>query len=234
MALVAITRAEPGAGATAARVTRLGHRPLIAPLVTIKPLHPPLPDAMTRAQALVFTSAQTPALVTDRQALLEIPVFAVGDSTAAAARSAGFTTVHSADADGAALLALLKAKTHPDAGAVWHLGGQTLATDLATALTEAGYIAQHLVLYQAEPVTTLPAALVAALTGPETVFVLLYSQAAADVLARLAPAGGWHGLCLSQRVAEPLFGLGPRLSVASEPREEALLALLPRPTGEHA
>ena len=51
-----ITRAEPGAAATAERVRQLGHRPLVAPLLEVRPTAQAAPD-LADVGALAFTSA---------------------------------------------------------------------------------------------------------------------------------------------------------------------------------
>lgn len=51
-----ITRAEPGASATAQRIAALGHTPLVAPLLRIEPVEAPQVD-LRGVAALAFTSA---------------------------------------------------------------------------------------------------------------------------------------------------------------------------------
>ena len=51
-----ITRAQPGADATAERVRALGHRPVVAPLLAVQPVLGAEPD-LSGVGALAFTSA---------------------------------------------------------------------------------------------------------------------------------------------------------------------------------
>ena len=51
-----ITRAEPGAEATAARVRERGHTPLVAPLLAVRMVEDPQID-LSGVRALAFTSA---------------------------------------------------------------------------------------------------------------------------------------------------------------------------------
>ena len=51
-----ITRTEPGASATGARVRALGHEPLIAPLLAVQPLSDVVID-LAGVSTLAFTSA---------------------------------------------------------------------------------------------------------------------------------------------------------------------------------
>ena len=109
-AAVLVTRPEPGAGETAARVTALGLRPIIAPLLMIAQRHATLPPS-ARVQAIVATSRNAiPALPASHR---HLPLFAVGAATARRARAAGFEQVTSADADAEALAVLLAQSLRP-------------------------------------------------------------------------------------------------------------------------
>lgn len=93
-----VTRAQPQAAATAERLVQMGHEPVVQPLIETR-LVPVASDALVDAGALAFTSqsaidaAVSQGLV---PALTDLPVFAVGDATADAARRAGFQRVQSA------------------------------------------------------------------------------------------------------------------------------------------
>ena len=100
---VLITRPEPGAGETAASVTALGLRPVIAPLLAIRVLSPNLPPPERLRAVLVTSGNAVAALPTGYR---NVPLLAVGDATAARARDAGFGHVLSADGDARALAVL--------------------------------------------------------------------------------------------------------------------------------
>ena len=89
-----ITRAEPGAARTAARLRDMGFEPIVAPLLAIEQLTPPVPDLATFA-ALAFTSVNGVAAFAALTPGRDLPVFAVGDATAQAALDAGFADVRS-------------------------------------------------------------------------------------------------------------------------------------------
>ena len=98
-----VTRAQPGADRTAARLTALGYHPVVAPVLTIRPVAftPPAPE---RIAAFAFTSANgVAAFAGFAPAFRAHPVFTVGAATADAARSAGFAQIQSADGDASAL-----------------------------------------------------------------------------------------------------------------------------------
>ncbi|OJU10784.1 MAG: hypothetical protein BGN86_15705 [Caulobacterales bacterium 68-7] len=220
--LVWITRAEPGASATAKRVEALGYRALVSPLLEIEPLATPV--ELSGVGALAFTSANGVRTFAAASAVRELFVYAVGDRTADEARTAGFTKVESASGDVEALAALI-AERQPR-GVVLHPGTSEPAGDLVSALEEAGLRAKRLVLYRsvdAEPT--------AALTAWERLAaVLIHSPRAARALERLMaarPAPHLHALTISPAAAEPLKHLDfQSVATAPLPNEAALLNLL--------
>ncbi|MGI8842005.1 MAG: uroporphyrinogen-III synthase, partial [Caulobacteraceae bacterium] len=119
MKTVWITRAPPGAEATAERVRALGFAPVVAPLLAVRAVGEG-PIDLVGVGALAFTSANAVAAFAARSPEGVVPVFAVGEATAAAARAAGFSAVVSADGDVAALAATIAARAGALTGAVLH------------------------------------------------------------------------------------------------------------------
>ncbi|WP_298213574.1 uroporphyrinogen-III synthase, partial [Acidocella sp.] len=76
-----VTRPEPGASATARRLAALGHSPVLLPCLAITPLPARLSE---RPAALIVTSGQAVPALPAR--LAGVPVYAVGDATAARLR----------------------------------------------------------------------------------------------------------------------------------------------------
>ncbi|MBU1346726.1 MAG: uroporphyrinogen-III synthase [Alphaproteobacteria bacterium] len=218
-----VTRARPGAQRTADRLTALGFIPVVAPLLEIRPL-PVTPD-LTGVQALAFTSANGvaafAALSPARDLpILDLPVFAVGDATAAAAQALGFTRVRSADGDLTALANLIRAE---GAGlSILHPRAAMPAGDLAAAVGDAARIAS-LVVYEARETEMTPPDVFDA--------VMIHSPRAARALAdRPTPTEGRVVLAISPAAAGPLTGLGfAEVRVATAPDEDALLATLGKP-----
>src|SRR6266568_2381430 len=102
---VLVTRPDPDAEATAASLRGRGYEVLLAPMLRFEPVafHD---DMEALYGAVIVTSANAvrglePHLKGHR--LLELPLFAVGEHTADAARRAGFTHVVSANGDAANL-----------------------------------------------------------------------------------------------------------------------------------
>ena len=221
-----ITRAQPGAAATAARVAALGHEPLVAPLLRVRPIPGAALD-LDGVGALAFTSANGVAAFVDRSAARGLPVFAVGDATAAAARAAGFAEVRSAEGDVAALARLIL-KLRPPAP-ILHVAPRERSGDLAGTLTAQGVACRTAELYESAVADRLPAAAAEALEAAAIDAVLVHSPKAAAAVARLIDSAeeGVAVFALSLACAEPLERAGFRaIAVAAAPTEAALLALL--------
>jgi uroporphyrinogen-III synthase len=224
-----VTRASPGAEATAARLEAMGLAPLVDPLLEVRDLSPSLD--LTGVAALAFTSINGVAAFARLHADRGRPVFAVGDRTARAAREAGFETVASADGDVEALAALILGQAGRLDGAVLHPCALEPAGDLVSLLAAAGLSARRVAIYETTDRDPAPATL-AGLDALEA--VLLHSPRAARVLSRWLmerPAPGLRALCLSAAAAEPLgtparAGRLGRVTSAPRPTETALLDLL--------
>ncbi|MBY0563119.1 MAG: uroporphyrinogen-III synthase [Hyphomonadaceae bacterium] len=216
---VGITRALPEAERTAARVRVRGAEPIVAPLLTIVPRS--FDRSIEGVQALAFTSANGVRAFPFSREAADLPVFAVGDATADAARAAGFVHVHAAGGDVQALAALLTSALKPGAGRVLHISGADIAGDLVDALRGVGIDAERRVAYSAIAVTALPDAYY----GPLDV-VLFHSARAAALFTKLGAgqASRLQAACLSEQVAQAAGKAAwKRVIVAPAPREEALL-----------
>src|SRR5512144_512577 len=150
-----ITRAQPGADATAERVRALGHEAVVAPLLAVRVL-PDVDVDLTGVAALAFTSANGVRAFADVSGERGLKVFAVGAATAQAARAAGFKLVLSADGDVEALAEGIAQRRGELRGAVLHPGAAELAGDLVGALETHGLQARSLVLYETFPVKLEP------------------------------------------------------------------------------
>src|SRR5213592_1274801 len=142
---VLVTRPQPDDEATAGALRARGFEVLQAPMLRFEPV-PFHDDADARYGAVIVTSANAlraiaPHLADSR--LMKLPLFAVGEHTAAAARDAGFGEVMTARGDAAALrdlvLAGVKSKQLKKASTLLYLAGADLARDLAGELGEKGF-----------------------------------------------------------------------------------------------
>lgn len=232
---VLITRPEPGAQDTAARVAALGFTPIAAPMLAIRPLPARLP---TKIQAVLLTSANAlPALPA---ALHPVPLLAVGDATAARARAAGFASVTSAGGDATALAALVARSLTPANGALLLPAARGEGMALARLLRAAGFAVQRRTVYVALPQNMLAPSTAEALSRGTVAAALFFSAATARQFATLLPAAlpvsclqAVDALALSAAVAAPLAALPwRRLRVAARPTQDALLTLLADPNHE--
>lgn len=234
---VLVTRPEPGGAETAARLVALGWQPLLAPALVLEPR----PFTLPPCQAMLLTSrAAARALPPPSPGL---PLLAVGEATAEAARALGWK------ADAAAgtatdLAALAAARLDPTGGPLLLAVGQGYALDLAADLRARGFRVLRRIAYAARPAATLPGAVRASLAHGTPHHVLFHSPRSAGCAITLfreaghaATIAGMSALAISPRVAEAArMALAPlrwrALRVAERPTEEALLALLgPAPAG---
>ncbi len=244
-----VTRPEEDAAPLAAALAERGIDVTLEPLLAIRPL-PEAPIDLTGVQALLFTSAngvRSFAELAGGRDLVgwrELPVFAVGNATGAAARSAGFTQVESAAGDVAALARLVAERLDPKAGALFHAAGSAVAGDLAGLLEQAGFTLRREMLYEARPADQLSPATVTNLANGRFDLVLFFSPRTAATFATLARTAGEGvvngcrkaaALCLSQAVATAARELPWREVKASvRPELSALLDLIDRELGAHS
>lgn len=223
-----ITRAQPGADATAARLRALGHEPFVAPLLAVQTSSDVQVD-LAGVGALAFTSANGlrafAGICPDRS----LRVFAVGAATAQAAREAGFKQVLSADGDVSALAEGIAARRREIGGALLHPGAAELAGDLAGALEKAGVEVRALMLYDTVP-TVLSEGELERLDGLDV--ALVHSAKGGKALAavlRGRPLPSLRILGLSKAVLKPLARTPAAAKLAAPfPLEAALLNLIDR------
>lgn len=144
---IAVLRPEPGNRVTAAAIEAQGRHAIRLPLFEARPLAWDVPDP-SRFDALLLTSANAvrhagPGL----SQLRDLPVHAVGDVTAEAARRAGFAVAATGDAGAEALVAQATALGVRHA---LHLAGRE------RTLEAGGIIAQVLTVYASEALPVTP------------------------------------------------------------------------------
>ena len=203
------------------RLRERGHVPVVAPLFRIEHL-PARIDA--DVQAILVTSRNGAMALAAADPGRSIPVFAVGEETAAALREAGFADVRSANGNAEALAGLVAASLDPLAGPVLHARGEDVRQSPLPALEAKGFATGEAILYRTMDVETLPPVAASCDTA------LVYSQLSA---ARLSRAWGARETALdivaiSRKALAPLRGavFARTLRPASHPSEEAMLDLL--------
>jgi uroporphyrinogen-III synthase len=240
---VLVTRPRPDDEATAANLRARGFEVLLAPALR----HEPVAfeeDTDARYGAVIVTSANALRGIRHRlksHHLFELPLFAVGENTAEAARDAGFTHVTvAAGGDAASLrnlvLAKVKAKELQKAATLLYLAGADLARDLAAELGEAGLRVVTQTTYRMVPVPSLPPEVCKAFVAGRIEAVLHYSRRSARAFLEAARAGGVEisvlsipQCCISDAVASIVREAGAtQVLVAATPDENALFGALER------
>ncbi|MBB3973862.1 uroporphyrinogen-III synthase [Hansschlegelia beijingensis] len=231
---VLVLRPERAAVRTASALGRLGHTPIVAPVLTIEEIPSAIPG--TDYHAVLATSANGVRKLARRpeiDALSRLPLVAVGDRTAEAGREAGFEIVHVADGDGRSLVVETR-RVFPEPSRFLHAAGADRAFDVAGALAEHGHDVTVIELYRAVAATTLPAAAASALAAGAVDVVLHHSRRIAETFLTLSAAAGFaeqvralgHA-ALSERVAGAVRLAGcERVAVAAQLDEPALLRAL--------
>jgi uroporphyrinogen-III synthase len=227
-----VTRPEPDAAETVARLAALGIPALAVPLLERVTLETSLPEPRGFA-ALALTSANALRALEERKAIApfrDLEVFAVGDRTAEAARRLGFNRVVSAGGSFADLIQQIGSRGL--AGPVFHPAARQQSHDLARALAPFGLMTITTEIYEMHARTALPDAVLAELADGGIGAALFYSRRTAETFAALArpldaAARRRLGLlCLAEAVAAPLLAdRFARIAVAEHPSEKAMLAL---------
>jgi uroporphyrinogen-III synthase len=224
--LILLTRPVEDSLATAARIEAMGYRPVIAPMLKITPRKPDLPSDV---QAILITSGNALHAVQPGGT----PLLAVGDATAARARNAGFSQVHSAGRDAQALAELVERTQHPDRGKLLLLSGARQGESLASGLRARGFRVIRRVCYAAVPVQRFPSEAVAAISSGELHAVIFLSAETAAAFVRLLPPELVHALASVRALAiggaaatelEPIPWR--HVSRPQEPTLDAVLALI--------
>jgi uroporphyrinogen-III synthase len=239
---ILVTRPHPDDEATAAGLRARGFDVLLAPMLRFQPLAFPL-DLDARFDAVIVTSANALRGIESHLAghrLLTLPLFAVGEHTAAAARRVGFSKVISADGDAASLrdcvLASVKAKALTKAGTLLYLTGADLARDLAGELGEHGFSVVTQTTYRMMPVSNLPPEAGDAFAAHRIDAVLHYSRRSARAFLEATRSAGVEisalaipQCCISDAVASVVRDAGAtQVMVARSPHENALFEVLDR------
>jgi uroporphyrinogen-III synthase len=232
-----VTRPEPDGERTAAQLRALGHDVLVTPLLRVEPVANADLGVGPWAAILITSANAARAIAAHprRGELLSLPLLAVGESSAAAAREAGISDVASAAGDGGDLARLAAARFATAAKPLLYLAGEERARDLAGELAASGLKTTTAVVYRTVKAAVFPSQAEAALEAGAIDGVLHFSRRSAESYldcARQArgPALAPMHYCLSARVAEPLREAGAgRVRIAARPDEAGMLALVTSP-----
>jgi uroporphyrinogen-III synthase len=209
-----ITRPRAEAEALAALLAARGIEAVVEPLIEIADGAASLPE-LAGVQAILCTSANGVRALARASAERGLPVFAVGDATAARARAEGFHRVESAGGDVEDLAYLAGRRLNPRAGKLLHIAGSAVAGDLAATLGADGFTVERVALYDASPAAALTPATARSIANGAFDFALFFSPRTAAIFARLAEEAGVQA------------GLRPTVAVSISAAADAMLADLP-------
>ena len=212
-----VTRTQPRADATAARLREMGLEPVTAPVLVVQPVAADID--LAGVAALAFTSAAGVRAFAEASSARHLPVFAVGVATAESARAVGFPHVLASNGDARALADVIVA-ARPSL--VLAPTAREPAADLAGLLAAHGVKARSVVVYETAPTgAAMPA---------EIDSVLLHSPRAALIVSGLVTpddAADLMAFAISEAAAAPLRALPfASIVVAPFPDEASLLHLL--------
>jgi uroporphyrinogen-III synthase len=234
-----VTRPRDPAQGLAAQLAQRGIGAIIAPLFEIH-FRDAVSLDLADAQAVLCTSANGVRALVRISPERRLPLFAVGEATAAQARAEGFSAVVAADGNVDDLARLAAARLRPQDGRLVHAAGSEVAGDLAAALRRRGFDIARETLYEARPAGALDPAALHALRAGSVDFALFFSPRTAAIFARLAAAAAVAECCgtiaaLSiSAAADASLGRLPwrERRVAARPTEAALLEALDQVVAE--
>lgn len=222
-----VTRPEEDAGPLVAKLQGLGHEAVPLPLLEIVPRQNVAVEDKPY-QALCVSSANGLRSNADLKRFQDVPLFAVGPQSAAAARRAGFTHVSDRGGNVEGLVAVMHKQLKPANGPVLYLSGSETSGDLEGKLRHHGFMVDRVIVYDAVPCAIPGLAGFAA----DSHGVLLYSPRSAKLWLQQVKDGNCHdeaaGLthfCLSANVAAAL-PQNWKKRISPTPDENGMLALL--------
>lgn len=230
MKTILVTRPETEAAETGHKLEALGYHVLYAPMIKIAPVSFEIPDD---TRTLVITSKNGARYGLANIGNKNRPIFAVGEQTADVARSLGFTNIIVGPGTARQLVPLLLQSGDQTKRDYSHLCGSEIAYNIASVLRDAGFDAENIVTYQSLPNRSFPPAVQEAMEAGQINAVLFYSPRTATIFEEAISECGFHdwlpkldAYCLSERVANELFGPWKSINRSVMPQEKALLSLL--------
>lgn len=230
---VLVTRPQTDARALARTLAQGGVEVVLEPLLRIENTSGP-PLTLDGVQALLVTSANGIRAFALRHGHRDLPVWAVGDASARAARELGFHRVESADGNVGDLASRVRMMADPRAGALLHVAGSRIAGDLQGLLTQAGFVYRREVLYSGRMADAITADTVTAIEKGAVDGVLLFSPRTAATFAELLGKAHLNkacstmvAFCLSPAVVDRLTRIAfKEMAVAPRPRQADLVDMV--------
>lgn len=226
---ILITRPLNEARNFADRLDQMGLASFIEPMMDVKPVAVDFTNTSI-PQAIIATSAN--ALPKDiPPEFLHLPIFVMGENSAAAAAGHGFKNILSSGGHFSELLALVKARIGAGAD-ILYWRGEKIRHDLAAALPD--YAIQQIQTYQTHAAAALSPTLIEAIKNQHIGIATFFSPASAENFMKLIQQAGLEAdllhikaLSLSRAVLESMQGLRwQETRCADTPEQSALLDAL--------
>lgn len=233
MRRVLVTRPQPDAVLTAAKLEAAGYHPVCLPVSETVATGASLPqgsfDAVAVTSANALRHINPDLLVPYRHSQL----YAVGEKTASVARDVGFEAIYAGDGWGLHLGRHVAAEM-PAGSHVLYLTGKIRRPDFEAQLSAAGIQLSVAETYDTRPVTYSDAELSRIADTGRAEVILLYSAVAARQFVALDKQakgafikGAKYIFCLSQRIAAELpDNCSAEVRISETPDEDALLRLV--------
>jgi uroporphyrinogen-III synthase len=211
---VIILRPQPGADRTREKCEALGLETRLCPLFAARGLAWSCPDPAQFA-AVLITSANAARLAgPGRVRYKHLPVFAVGETSAEAAKEAGFEWVVSGEGDVARLVAKISSLGHQS---LLHLSGKHV-TDVEFQNLKV----ERRIVY--ESVELSPSAAMLHMLSEPGVALVHSPRAGARLAAIVLDKAAISIVAISARAATAAGDGWQRLAIADQPRDEAMIA----------
>ncbi|WP_306251934.1 uroporphyrinogen-III synthase [Parvularcula sp. IMCC14364] len=227
-----MTRPETDAAAFSALLQQHGMIPVHAPMITINFQPQAIPD-LSDTSHLVFTSSN------GVRAFCRIiqeriwPVFAVGSTTADAAKAAGFDLAGIAQGSVESLSDVIIEETDPNAR-LTHIAGTHIAGDLSSALERGGRHYERAILYEAVASESLAEDIQGMLRGQKLFAATFFSARTAKIFLSLLQKYDLIDtlqhirlVVISEAVAKVFpDNAAPQILIASSPDQHAMIDIL--------
>ncbi len=238
--LVLLTRPSDEAPRSAEKLKAMGHTAVLSPVIEIEATEAPWPqgviDAVIATSARAFECLNLAPEWPLPEARRLFPLFLVGTKTAEAARACGFEGRPLITLDAKALSRVIIDRFAASTR-VLYLAGSDRKSDLERECADTGLALEVVETYAAQAAANLSNEAVRLVVAGEVGAVLHFSRRSAEIFLRLAAKAGLDPaplvhIAISEDVAASLAAL-PKVVVAAEPNEDAILALCqPSPAGK--
>jgi uroporphyrinogen-III synthase len=234
MTTALITRPLPEAEETAKILQDKGFSTIIDPLLTIhirmdgaseleKSLQYPI-------QTIVLTSANGAKALGHITEKRELPILAVGASTAAAAKKLGFHKITVTGENVRLLMDHIVRSCPPKDGDILYISADVITVNLPSLLAAQGFAVKRIIGYYSEETTVLSEKTITLLENKSPSTALFYSKRTAEIFMQLAAnydLSHITAFALSPAIAEVLHAKQWQgIYSADHPTQESLMALI--------